>query len=159
MATSKIFQHLPTVLLGIAVAAVLLLVLVTFQVYFVRQVRCEELGLVVAFQIGGSVGEKRVAYTVALVETVVCKRLKHVEYLFRMLLGMTQGHSTLDELLLLGRHFLDLLLSHDPPEVVCFRKREAGDDLRDTHHLLLVDDYAVRGLQQILERRIGVGNV
>ena len=32
MATSKTFQHLPTVLLGIAVAVVLLLVLVTFQV-------------------------------------------------------------------------------------------------------------------------------
>ena len=32
MATSKFFQHLPTVLLGIVVAVVLLLVLVTFQV-------------------------------------------------------------------------------------------------------------------------------
>ena len=32
MATSKLFQHLPTVLLGIVVAVVLLLVLVTFQV-------------------------------------------------------------------------------------------------------------------------------
>jgi len=49
------------------------------------------------------------------------------------------------------RHFLGLLLAHCPAQQVGGTERVATDDLRDLHHLFLIDDDAIGRLETGLE--------
>ena len=51
-----------------------------------------------------------------------------------------------------------ILLAHRLPEHVGFGEREAGEDVRDPHHLFLIGDDAVGGLENLLEQRVRVGH-
>ena len=50
------------------------------------------------------------------------------------------------------RHLLLDLLAHGAAEQIGLAEREAGQDLRDLHHLLLVDDHAIGLFQDRLDR-------
>src|SRR4029078_1846305 len=58
----------------------------------------------------------------------------------------------LDEAVPLLRHLLLDLLAQGAAEQIGFAEREAGQDLRDLHHLLLVDDHAIGLFQDRLDR-------
>ena len=59
-----------------------------------------------------------------------------------------------DEDALLLRHLLGLLLAHRAAEEIGAAERVAGERLRDLHDLLLVDDDAVRRLEQLVDERV-----
>ena len=50
-------------------------------------------------------------------------------------------------------HDIGLLLTHRLAEVVGFGQLEAGQDVGDPHHLLLIDHHAVGFLQDLLHHR------
>ena len=58
-----------------------------------------------------------------------------------------------DEALAVRGHFLGFLLAHRAAQQVGFAKRIARDDVRDLHHLFLVDDDAVGFRQDLLQLR------
>ena len=102
------------------------------------------LGRVVRLQVGGAVGDQRVAGGVRLVEGVVL-RLLHVlpELLGDLRLDCVRL-APFDELVLERRHQRVDLLADRLAEIVGLGRREAGEVLRDLHVLLLVDADAVR---------------
>ena len=59
---------------------------------------------------------------------------------------------------LLG-HLLGLLLAHGAAQQVGPAERIAGQDLGDLHHLLLVEDDAVGGLEHRLQVRVRIGDI
>ncbi len=117
-----------------------------------REHRGHELGRVVGFEPQGLVGDQGVGGGVGFVETVAGKLLHQVEDLHRQL--------AVDAVLLrpLGKHrpllghLLRLLLAHGAAQQVGAAERVAGQHLGDLHHLLLVEDDAVGGLEDRLER-------
>ena len=117
----------------------------------VGQVGREEFGGVVAFQVGGLVGDHRVGHRVALVEAVAGKRLEHLEDRLGVLFvpSLLLAHLEKPELLL--GQLLHLLLAHDAAQDVGLAERVAGEDLGHLHDLLLVDDNAVGALQDVDE--------
>ena len=102
------------------------------------------------------VGDHRIGRRVRLVEAVLGKLLHQVEELAGQIRILALGRSAFHEGLALLGHFLGLLLAHRPAQQVGTAQRVAGDDLRDLHHLLLVDDDPVGGLQAVLQVRMEV---
>ncbi len=110
------------------------------------------LGRVVRLQIGGPVAQDAVRGRVRLVERVVGERQQDVPQ--RLDGGgrvAVREHARAESLVLLVELGL-LLLAHRSPQDVGLAEGEAGDALRDRHHLLLVDDQSVAGVQDVGER-------
>ena len=63
-----------------------------------------------------------------------------------------------DENLTLSLHLFGLFLSHSPSQQVGGTKRKAGQLLGNLHHLLLVQNYAVRRLENRLNAFMQVRN-
>ena len=91
-----------------------------------------------------------------LVEAVGSEFFDQVEDLTRDLLRRPQSSGPIRELLLQGGHEVLVFLSHRPPHQVGLRQCEAGDIAPDLHHLLLIDDHAVRLAQNGFQLRIKV---
>src|SRR6266853_1964846 len=91
-----------------------------------------------------------------LVETIAGELLHQVENMRRQRLTHPARHRTADEHRALLRHFFGALLAHRAPQQVGAAERIARQHLRDLHHLLLVKDHAVGGLEDRLEARMQV---
>ncbi len=74
----------------------------------------------------------------ALRETVLGEFREQLEDRFRLVAVDVVGDGAGDEAVALRRHLGADLLAHRAAQVVGFRHRVAGEDLRDLHHLLLV---------------------
>ena len=122
-----------------------------------REQRRHELGRVVALQPRGLVRQQRVGGGVGLVEAVAAEGLD--------LVGQRRGggrvQSPFDDPLLeavqLGADQGGVLFAHCLAQHVGLAQRVARQVAGDPHHLLLVDDDPVGGIQHVLEtgRRIG----
>ena len=91
-----------------------------------------------------------------LVETIAGELLHQVENVHRNLLTHPARHRTADEHRALLRHLFGALLAHRAPQQVGAAERIARQHLRDLHHLLLVKDHPVGGLEDRLEARMQV---
>ena len=79
------------------------------------------------------------------------KRKQHTAaFKAQVALTALKGDRTVNELRALLRHDLGVFLPHRLAQQVGLSQRVAGDALRDLHDLLLVDDDAVRLLQDLL---------
>ena len=110
---------------------------------FDRMVRLEPCGLIADHRIGGGVG---------FVETIVGEFFQKVENLRRLFLVDPVGHRTLFELGAFLGHFLGDLFTHRTAQQVSAAKAIARHDLRDLHNLFLVDDDALRFLEDVVNR-------
>ncbi len=140
-------QHLDAVVLGVAAE----------DLHLVRVVHVgghgggQELGRVVGLEPGGLVRDQRVRGRVRLVEAVARELLHQVEQLDREVgvVALFLG-ALLEQFAVLG-HFLGLFLAHGAAQQVGAAQRVAADDLRDQHHLFLVDDDPVGALERALQ--------
>ncbi len=130
------------------------------QLVRVRQIerhRCgEKLGRVIGFQVSGLISNKCVAGRVTLVEAVAREFLDKFEDRRRLPGINALFLGALDETRALAVHLLLLLLAHRTAQQIRLAERVTGKDLRDLHHLFLVDDDAVSLLQRSLERRMEI---
>ncbi|MPM27380.1 hypothetical protein SDC9_73890 [bioreactor metagenome] len=107
---------------------------------------------VVGLEVGGPVRDQPVRRGVGLVEGVVGERQQDVPQRLHRLGGVAALQHAVLEGLELGVQFLLLLLAHRPPEHVGATQGVAGQLLGDGHHLLLVDDQAVRLAEDVRQR-------
>ncbi len=91
-----------------------------------------------------------------LVEAVLGELLHQVKKLGGQVRVMSLVPGTVGEDGPLLRHFLSLFLAHGTTQQVGTTQRVAGDDLRNLHHLLLIHDHAIGGLQAITQVRMEV---
>ncbi len=117
-----------------------------------------ELHGVVGLQVGGLVGHHGVGGAVALVEAVAGEVLDEIEHLRDLGLVVAAGGALFDELGLLLRHLLLVLLAHGAAQHVGFAQGVAGDEAGDLHDLFLVEDHAVGGGEDGLQIREHVGH-
>src|SRR5581483_10495185 len=118
-----------------------------------------EFDRVVRLQIRGLVRDERVGRGVRLVEAIARERLHLVEDLARLIGVDFAFDGALDEALALLRHLLGIFLPHRAAENIGFAHAVAGEDARDLHHLLLVDDDAVGVFQSLLQARVEIFNL
>ncbi|MCY1493744.1 hypothetical protein D9M68_275870 [compost metagenome] len=104
--------------------------------------------------IGGLVGDDGVSRCVRLVEAVVGELGEQVENQVRLRLRHFVLHGAVDEAGALLIHFLLDLLTHGAAQKIGFAERVAREHLGDLHHLLLVDDNALRFLEQMVDLRM-----
>ena len=121
-----------------------------------RHRRRDELDRVMRLHVGGVVGHQRIGRGMALVEAVVGEFREQ----FEDRLGLPLRHVVLDragdEHRALLFHLGADLLAHRAAQQVGVAERIAGHDLRDLHHLFLVDDDAERLLQDRLQHRMQI---
>ena len=117
----------------------------------------EEIDRVVRLEVGGLVGDEGVRDGVGLVEAVAGEGLDQGPEVLRLLLRGPVLDGPADELLALGHHDLALLLADRLAQEVGLGQRVAGDELRDAHDLLLVDQDPERLGEDRLElgQRVG----
>ena len=109
----------------------------------------------IRLQIRGLIRDDGVGGGVRLVEAVAGEFFQQIENLVRLRGGdFVFLGAALDELLALLLHFLDLFLAHRAPQDVRRAEREAGQNLRGLHHLLLINQNAVGLLGNRLEQRM-----
>ena len=109
-------------------------------------------------QVGGLVGDAAVADGVRLVEGVAGERLHQVEDGVRLRDAVAQPLRPLHEAAALGLHDLGVLLAHGLAHDVGLAQRVAGELARDLQHLVLVDDDAVGGVEDLGEVGVGVAD-
>ncbi len=97
----------------------------------------------IGLQIGGLIGDQRVGRGVRFVEAVARELGHELEDELGAAAVDALADGALDEAVPLLRHLLLDLLAHGAAEQIGFAERVAGQDLRDLHHLLLVDDHAI----------------
>ena len=102
------------------------------------------------------IGDQRVRGGMGFVEAVARERLHLIEDVIRARRLDTPLRRALQEYGALLRHLLRLLLAHRTPQQVGAAERIAGQDLRDLHDLLLIQDHAVGRLQRRFEPRMQV---
>ena len=92
-----------------------------------------------------------------LVEAVLGKLLDLFEDGLRDLrLDVAVGLRSLDELIPVPLHQLDLLLAHRLSQAVCVVHREARKVVGDLHHLFLIEDHPVGHVEDRLQGRVEV---
>ena len=111
----------------------------------------KELDRVIGLQPGGLVGDQRIGCGVRLVEAVARELVDLLEDLARLRFVHAARDRALDESAALGVHLGLDLLAHRPAQQVGPGEAEAGQLLRDLHHLLLVDDHAEGLAQDVLQ--------
>ena len=109
---------------------------------------------VIRLQVRRLVGNQAVTGGVRLVEPVVGKRLKRLEYLLDHARGYATPCCARDELLLEPSEHVLLLLAHRIPQGVSLRPGEATECRCSRHDVLLVHEHAVRSLQEWLKKRV-----
>ena len=124
-----------------------------------RQHRGHERRRVMGLQPAGLVGHQAVGGRVRLVEAVAGELFHQVEDVARQLAIDAVVGAALDEAAALLGHFLGLLLAHGAAQHVGAAEGVAGHHLGDLHHLFLVQDDAVGGLEHRLEARVLVVRV
>ena len=112
-----------------------------------RHGRRQELDRIVRLHVGGLIGDQRVGRGVAFVEAVFGEAFEQIEDRVGLVALDAALDRAGDETLALRLHLLADLLAHGAAQQIGFAEREAGEDLRGLHHLLLVDDDA-EGLAQ-----------
>jgi hypothetical protein len=110
------------------------------DVHVRRQRRRHEGGAMVCLQPGGVVGDDGVGGGVRLVEAVLGELLHQVEKLHRQLFVVALLLRPFAHQVAVQGHLFGLLLAHRTPQQVGGAQRIAADDLRDLHHLFLIDD-------------------
>ena len=126
---------------------------------FRRQQRRHELGRVVRLEPRRLVATDRVRHRVRLVEAVAAEGLDLRRQLVHDLLGWPSAMARSTNL---PSSFLISSASFLP---TAFRSTSASarvnpaSTLRDPHHLFLIGDDAVRGLEHLLQRRVRVGDL
>ena len=102
------------------------------------------------------VRQQRIGSGVRLVEAVACKLLHEVEDVGSVRLLHPEPNGSFHEDRPLLGHLLGLLLAHGAAEHVGTAKRVARQHLRNLHHLFLIQNDAVRRLQDARELRMQV---
>ncbi len=92
----------------------------------------------------------------ALVEAVIGEFGEQVENLVGLGLGQPVVDRAVHEAVALRVHLRLDLLAHRAAQKVGLAERIAGQDLRDLHHLFLIDDDAERLLQDRLDLRMDI---
>src|SRR6266436_4063136 len=92
----------------------------------------------------------------ALVEAIIGKFRQQLEDGVGLPALNAAFDGTGDKALALLLHLLAYFFAHRPAQQVGFAERIAGHDLRDLHHLFLVDDDAKRLLQDRLEHGVQI---
>ena len=90
-----------------------------------------------------------------LVECITRKFFHQIENFVGQIRGNVAFPGALQKLLSHLGHFFGFLLTHGTPEQICLAKGETGQHLRNLHHLLLIQDDAVRALQHSVQRGMG----
>ena len=106
--------------------------------------RRHELHRVVRLQPGRMIGDKRVGRRVRLVEAVVGELRDKIEDRSGLPLVDAALDRTINEPGPLDFHLRGNLLAHRPAQQIGLTKRVAGQHLGNLHHLLLIDDDAIR---------------
>ncbi len=89
------------------------------------------------------------------VEAVVGELLQKVEDLARLpCIDAVRGLGAVDEFRAFAGHLLGVLLAHRAPQQVRAAKAVARHDLRDLHHLFLIDDDALGFGQDVVDGRV-----
>ena len=88
------------------------------------------------------------------IETVSGKFLHQVENLYSQLAIHSLGASPILENLSMPRHFLRIFLAHCTPQHIGAAQRVPRQNLGDLHHLFLVENDPVGGLQYQLQRLV-----
>ena len=120
---------------------------------FRSQQRRHEIDREMRLQICRHERQESIRGRVRLVEAVARELLHQVEDLLDLLLREPARQRSLDKALALLGHLLELLLAHRAAQQVGIAQRVARQAVRDLHHLLLVDDHAVRLFEQLLQLR------
>src|SRR2546430_14709422 len=94
-----------------------------------------------------------------LVEAIAAERLDLRGDLFDGAFVVAARDRALHEVAELLLNQLFDLLAHRLTQDVGFGERVAGERARDSHHLLLIDDYAVRRRENLFERGMRVANL
>ena len=123
-----------------------------------RQSGREKFCGIVALEPAGMVAKKRVGGGVRFVESVPCKFFNQVKNV--------SGNRTLDpscrcainEALSLLLHFFGLFFTHCAAQQISGTQAIAGKQLSNLHDLLLIQDYPVGWLQNLLKRLVDVKN-
>ena len=100
------------------------------------------------------VADNRIGGSVRFVKAVVREFLKKVKNLRRLFLIDAVFHRAFFELRTLFRHFLGDLLTHRATQKVSATKAVARHDLRDLHHLFLVNNNTLGFSQQVINRLV-----
>ena len=112
----------------------------------------QELDRVIGLEIRRLIGDQRIGRGVRFVEAVAGEFGHELEDELGAAAIDALADGALDEAVSLLRHLLLDLLAHGAAEQIGLAEREAGEDLRDLHHLLLVDDHAIGLFQDRLDR-------
>ena len=113
-----------------------------------------KLNRMVRLKPGCLVADNGVGGRVGFVEPVVGEFLQQVENFGGLFLVHAVFHRTLFELRALLGHFFGDLLAHRAAQQVGTAKRVSGHDLRDLHHLFLIDDDALRLFENVIDQRV-----
>ena len=117
---------------------------------------CHKRRWIVRLKIGRLIRQHGISRRVRLIEAVARELLHQVEYVGRGPVGDAPCGCAADEDLSLLCHLLRLLLTHRTPQQIRRAKRVAGKNLRDLHHLLLIQDHAIGFLKYRLQFRVQV---
>src|SRR5680860_745690 len=111
---------------------------------------------IISLQIGGAIGNQRVARGMRLVERVVPRFFHEVPKVINGLGSCAVLLSSLSELGLQPLQDGSDLLANTLAEIIRFRRGKAGDTLGDLHELFLIDSHAVCRAKHRLQPRIHV---
>ena len=115
-------------------------------------------GGIVGLEPEGLIGDQGIGGAMGLVEAVAGELIHQVEDVGRRpAVDAPLGRPRLEDGALLV-HLRLLLLAHGAAQQVGAAQGVAGQDLGDLHHLFLVEDDAVGGLEDGLQVRVGIGH-
>jgi len=93
-----------------------------------------------------------------LVKPVPRELLHQIENPLRLLLENLVIRAAIQEFRALRRHLFFLFLAHRAAQNIRFAQRKTRQPVRNLHHLLLIQNHAVRFLQNVLQLRQFVGD-
>ncbi len=120
--------------------------------------RGEKLDRIMRLHVGGLIRHDRVCCGVRLIEAIVGELGQQVEDHIRLRLIDTACNRPFDETNALLVHLHADLLTHGATQKVSFTERVARKHLRDLHYLLLINDNALRFLDQAINFRVNGGD-
>ena len=103
------------------------------------------------FEISRLIGQQRIGRRVRLVESVAGELVHLVEQFSGNIFWMAQRRCAAHKAVALLGHLFGLLFAHGAAQQIGFAQRVAGDDVRDLHHLFLIDDDTQRLFQDAFD--------